>query len=641
MSLRAVCFGCLLAATPLGGWANSSEFAAQRPLFKAVLAAIDQRDALRVAGLTLALGDYPLIDYLHYRWLRERLRDGEQLDTQIRDYLTYYPGKYAERLRGVWAQQLAEQQRWRSLLLVVRPETSDSQRCLAYRARFAYGQRPSWEPPLSELWSRVGGLPKACDDVMQVLVATAPPGEELVWKRVASAIDKGRLQTAKQMATYLPEPDQRLLDLWILAERKPRAALQQTLLDKDTPLTRRIFMHAVKRLSQDDAELARGAWLARRGKYSLGEQEIARVDRYVAVRAALQRHAQAPQWLRSLSASARNSQAYTWRARADLYAGDWRRLRASVLAMPAELRTDERWRYWLARADDELGNRDAAQRAYNEFAERTNYYGFLAADRIDKDYRINDRRTVVASDVLTDLQNRDAAIRAREFLAVGLPVEARREWQTLLNGLDEQGRLAAALLADGWGWHDRAVYTIAGTRQRNDYALRFPMPFDQHIDAAARIFSVEPALIYGVLRRESAYREDARSRAGALGLMQLMPSTAQGVAKKLGTQVSNGDLLRPDVNIRLGTWYFRDMLDRFSDHQVLAAAAYNAGPRRVRKWLPDSGSLPADVWVETLPFKETRGYVQAVMAYTTIFDWRRGGVDIVRLRERMPEVAAP
>jgi soluble lytic murein transglycosylase len=476
---------------------------------------------------------------------------------------------------------------------------------------------------------------------MQALLAAAPPGRELVWKRVASAIDKGRLKTARRTAKYLATPDQQLLELWVLAERRPREALRHPLLDNDTPLTRRIFMHAVKRLSQDDAELARGVWLSRRGKYSLVEQETARIDRYVAVRAALQRHAQAPEWLRSLSASARNPQAYAWRARADLYAGDWRRLRASVLAMPAALRADERWRYWLARAEDELGNRDAAQRAYSEFAQRTDYYGFLAADRIDKAYRINDRRTVVAGDALADLQQRDAAIRAREFLAVGLPIEARREWQTLLNGLDEQGRLAAALLADGWGWHDRAVYTMARTRQRNDYALRFPMPFDEHIDAAARVFSVEPALIYGVLRRESAYREDARSRAGALGLMQLMPSTAQRVANKLGTRVTNGDLLRPDVNIRFGARYFRDMLDRFSNHQVLAAAAYNAGPQRVKKWLPDNGSLPADVWVETLPFKETRGYVQAVMAYTTIFDWRRGGADIVRLRERMPAVAAP
>ena len=184
------------------------------------------------------------------------------------------------------------------------------------------------------------------------------------------------------------------------------------------------------------------------------------------------------------------------------------------------------------------------------------------------------------------------------------------------------------------------MYTIARTTQRSDYALRFPMPYREHIDTAARVFSLEPALIYGVIRRESAYRKDARSHAGALGLMQLMPSTAQRVADRLGTKVSNGDLLRADVNIRFGAKYFREMLDRFRDHQVLAAAAYNAGPHRVKEWLPDSGSLSSDVWVDTLPFKETRGYVQAVMAYTTIFDWR-GGSEIVRLAERMPDITAP
>ncbi len=637
---RKLCCFCLVTLAVLCSPSGSADFSTQRPLFKRALAAIDDRDALRVAAFSLALNDYPLVDYLHFLWLSERLGDGERLDAQIRDYITYYPGRYAERLRAAWAQQLAEQERWRRLLVVVRPETSTTQRCLAYRARFALGERPSWEAPLVELWLRPGSLPKACEAVVDALLSAVPPSPELAWKRAALAIDKGRLNTARQMATYLSAADQRLLRTWVLAREKPREALQQALLDKDSPLTRRIFMHAVRRLSQDDAELARGVWLARRGGYQFTEREIAGTDRYVAVRAALQRHKRAPQWLRSLSSSASNAQAHAWRARADLYVGDWHGVRETVLAMPSKLRADERWRYWLARAEDAIGNTDAAQRAYEELAGTTNYYGFLAADRIDSVYRINNQRAVVPNDLKAELLRRDPTIRAREFLAVGLPVEARREWQVLLGDLDEQGKLAAALLADSWGWHDRAVNTIARTTHRSDYALRFPMPFGEHIDSAARVFSLEPALIYGVIRRESAYREDARSRAGALGLMQLMPSTAQRVAQTLGTKVSNGDLLRPDVNIRFGAKYFRDMLDRFRDHQVLAAAAYNAGPHRVKSWLPDSGRLPADVWVDTLPFKETRGYVRAVMAYTAIFDWR-GDARVVRLRDRMPDVKAP
>ena len=195
----------------------------------------------------------------------------------------------------------------------------------------------------------------------------------------------------------------------------------------------------------------------------------------------------------------------------------------------------------------------------------------------------------------------------------------------------------AASIASRWKWYDNAIKTVARTPHRKDYNLRFPMPFRQQVLANAREQGLDLSIVYGLMRRESLFDPLARSRVGALGLMQLMPATARRVAKTLGWgKPETDDILEVDNNIRLGTSYFRSVLDRFDANVPLAAAAYNAGPKNVKRWLPEEQSLPADLWIETVPYKETRNYVQAVLAYATIFD--KHLKQPVRISSRMADV---
>jgi len=396
----------------------------------------------------------------------------------------------------------------------------------------------------------------------------------------------------------------------------------------------------LRQLAREDAAAAHEAWSGLQGRFSYSGEQRAELERFIALRAAAQLEPRAFQWLGELPAGFRDRRVHAWQARAALRARDWQALSTALHEMPAAQRDDEQWQYWQARALQQLGESGAARELWAALATEATYYGFLAADRLAQPYRFNELPTEVDESALGALHANPHVVRAREFLLAGIEVEARREWRTAVAKLGPQQRVAAAVLADSWDWHDRAVHTIAGTPLRQAYALRFPMPFGELVSTASQRFSLEPSLIYGVMRRESAYRRDARSRAGALGLMQLMPATARRVARSLGTPLVRGELLRADVNIRFGAKYFRDMLDRFDQHQVLAAAAYNAGPRRVRRWLPADGALDADAWIDTLPFGETRGYVRAVLAYTTIFSWRRGE-EVMRLSERMPKIVAP
>jgi len=149
-----------------------------------------------------------------------------------------------------------------------------------------------------------------------------------------------------------------------------------------------------------------------------------------------------------------------------------------------------------------------------------------------------------------------------------------------------------------------------------------------------------PEYVYGVMRQESAMNSIARSHAGARGLMQLMPATANEVAKQLKMKSpSRTALMQPKVNVQLGSKYLRSMLDRYDDQQVLATASYNAGPHRVKRWLPLEEKMSADVWVDTIPYDETRKYVRRVMAYSTVYQWKMDQ-KTTRLQSRMPPVPA-
>jgi soluble lytic murein transglycosylase len=195
----------------------------------------------------------------------------------------------------------------------------------------------------------------------------------------------------------------------------------------------------------------------------------------------------------------------------------------------------------------------------------------------------------------------------------------------------------AAVLAHQWQWHHVAITTIAMTSHRADYGLRFATPFQDVVETNAESFAIDKVWIYGIIRRESAFKLDARSQVGASGLMQLMPATARQQAKKIGIGPPDANyLLTPEGNIRLGSSYLSDMLRQFDGVQALATAAYNAGPRRVEKWIPENKPMPMDAWIDSLPYTETREYVKAVMAYTTIFEWRLKE-SVTRLSERMGE----
>jgi soluble lytic murein transglycosylase len=227
---------------------------------------------------------------------------------------------------------------------------------------------------------------------------------------------------------------------------------------------------------------------------------------------------------------------------------------------------------------------------------------------------------------------------AQELFILGQNADARRQWAWATRNMNNHELKVAAVIASRWGWHDRAILTVSKTDHLNDLDLRFPILYRDIVEESARENNIDSGWVYGVLRQESAFVIDARSDAGALGLMQLMPMTGRVTGRGIKLHIKNNSaLIKVENNLRLGTRYLKIVLDGNDGSQVLATAAYNAGPNRVKEWLPETGALDADIWVENISFAETRNYVKNVLAFTIIYDYRLGN-NLLRLQQRMPAV---
>jgi soluble lytic murein transglycosylase len=275
-----------------------------------------------------------------------------------------------------------------------------------------------------------------------------------------------------------------------------------------------------------------------------------------------------------------------------------------------------------------------------ELGGERSYYGFLAADQLGVPYALGDSAFVPDEARLSELRARPDLVRARELFMVGLDGRGRSEWDAVVRYFDTADKMQAAILASRWGWHSRAIAAAASVGEYDDLALRYPMPFNETFLEYSEDASISPTWAYGVARSESLFMRDVRSSAGAIGLMQLMPATGKDVAQRINLPYSGLDTLtNPDSNIRLGTTYLGEMVERFGGNRVLATAAYNAGPHRVDAWLPQVGELDARIWIENIPFNETRGYVRRVLAADTIFHWRMTG-EVRRLSDELLVVSA-
>ncbi len=629
-------FVLLLLAVPASAASSVDQ---QRELFLQAERALQEREFARYNDLLPRLRDYSLYPYLIYKDLRQRIAvvEGDAFSRFFRDY-GHTP--LAPMLRSALLRHLAGKKRWKDFLTHYVPEGDISLACYHRTALLETGQKRRALEDIDTLWLSGYKRPSSCEPVFQAARKAGKIDKKLIRQRAYLALERGQISLANHLAQSLSRAGKNRVRQLAKLHLHPGRVTKIRGLGDEQDATRRILIKAVKRLAKRDFEEATASWSTLQRRFSFTPAEKAEVMSGFGLRLAWRHDAEGLKWLSKVRPQHSSRAVREWGVRLALRQGDWGVALEWLDRLSEEEKAGQEWRYWRARALEALGEQEQAISIYRQLAKNRSYHGFLAADQLEQPYQFEQRPLVFSEQELQSIASVPAIQRAGELYRLGRIAPARREWRHALQHLQGDDLLKAAKLADAWGWHDRVIITLGRSDHLDDLDMRFPLLYREQIFREAGNRGIDPAWVYGLIRQESAFMADVRSHAGALGLMQLMPATAREVAREIKSPVRiPGDVLKPDTNIRLGITYLSGRYQQFNRNPVLATAAYNAGPHRVNRWLPERNPLAADRWIETIPFNETRKYVKRVLAYTAIYE-QRLGKEPARLHSRMPLVTA-
>lgn len=608
----------------------------QRSAFVAAERSLAAGDMEKFQRIKSTLQDYPLLPYLEFQALQKRL--ASLSSDQVDDFITRYTDSpLAPRMRRLWLKELAQRGKWWTYEVFYRPKLGVTYQCHYLTALLETGKKEKALAETTPIWLHGQSRPKACDRILETWIDAGRLTPALAWKRVELAMQGSRSGLVNYLKRYLDPNQQARLKAWQALQRDPH---QITAVAARLPAgnsRRHILLDGFKRLVRRDIDTAITTWQQLQQAIPFSDQERYQGQRALLLGLIREEHPDALAALDTFSPTDKDQRLHESRLRIALKKRAWPTLLKWIADLPDDLRKSDRWRYWQARALAETGNRSEAQTRFIDLAKERSYHGFLAADLLDQPYRYDSTPLELEQATIDRLAQRPALQRARELFQLGRFLDARREWNVGVRNLKQKDLKRVSKLAQSWGWHDRAIFTLARTGYWDDLELRFPLEHQTLVTEKSAETDLDRSWVFAVIRQESAFASDAHSPAGARGLMQLMPSTARFIARKAQLKKPRlAQLMRPEVNISLGTAYLNHVYQQLGEHQVLATAAYNAGPRNVMKWLPEA-ALPADIWVELIPFNETRRYTERVLSYAAIYD-QRLHQPLQRLSDRMSPV---
>ena len=592
--------------------------------------ALRKKDRLRLPTLkamTASVG-HPLAMWPDYWELGNRLAEVQQ--AEVDQFTARWSGTYVEdRLRNDWLLELGKRRDWTNFAAEYpRFRMNDDREVSCYALLTDHLAGKSVREAALAAWL----AQRDADDGCALMATTLADARVLTpadaWQKARHAIDAGRPRAARQAAAVVGVAVDSAVGE-IIANPARYLALRGS---AENRTTAELTTLALMRLAATDPGLAAlpladrwerelpadlGAWAwAAAGKQSALKLQPEASDHFA--RAAL-RGAKAPR-----DADLPDDM-LAWKVRAALRADNgrprWQQVIQAVNAMPAAEQRDPAWVYWKARAlaaiagdsQESDSMRALARELMTSIAGQMNFYATLAAEHLNQPMFMPARPAPLTAAEREGALRNPGLARALQLIAIGVRSEGVREWNYSLRGMGDRELLAAAQLACDREVWDRCINTSDRTRAEIDIEQRFPTPFRKEVTARADEIGLDPAYVYGLIRQESRFILDARSSVGASGLMQVMPATARWTAKKIGLPYSGDAIADRDTNIRIGTAYLKFVLDDFQGSQALAAAAYNAGPSRSRKWR-EGPALETAIWAENVPFNETRDYVKKVLS---------------------------
>jgi soluble lytic murein transglycosylase len=602
----ALLLGAMMVSGGAVSAANEDEFLAAREAFRA-------GDARKLDFHASRISNYVLEPYVAYWQLR--LRIDEATAPEVRRFMaTHADTPLASRLLADWLRVLARRQQWDQFDLDHQLYTGDDLdiTCYALQSKARAGNldslgnaRPLWFVPRE--------LPENCSTLFNVLVQNQRLTADDVWTRARIGLEAGQVSLAHRASQYLApgqQPDYRTLTL---ITSNPAGFLEKQRFELGTRAGRETVMYAAHRLARTSPQQAAAHWVRLENRFT--PEERAYVWGQIAYLGALRHDPDVLAWF--ARAKDLSDVQLAWKARSALRQRNWKEVLSAIDAMTEKEREQSAWRYWKARAFKASGREQEAVVLLKPLAREYSFYGQLALEELGEGIAAPPAAFKPAPGDLKAMSENLSVRRALELYRINLRVDGVREWIWAIRSFDDRQLLTASEIARRHEMYDRSINTADKTESVHDFSMRYPAPFREVLRVRASQMDLDEAWVYGLIRQESRFIVDARSRVGASGLMQLMPATAKWVASRMGLR-NIADVTEVDTNVSLGTYYLKHVLDTLDGHPVLASAAYNAGPGRARAWRPDS-PVEGAVYAESIPFNETRDYVKKVMSNASYY----------------------
>jgi soluble lytic murein transglycosylase len=608
-------------------WAAAGDAAVQR-----ARAAYVER---QVANLERAAADVPpdhvLYPYVEYWRL---MLSGRNDEARIADFLARYPdSRVAESVRADWLKSLGARAAWPQYLAeyprLLKPDLGHQ--CYAYRAEWALGS-PAHQREAVALWFSGRDLPNACDPLFSQLIEAGLLNQEDIWRRMRLALDSGNLGVAQAVSRALPEAQRLDASVFDQAAHDPARLLNSGKLDFSQRGDREIALYALDQVAKSSSSAAEQALQKNAGK--LGPDELRTAWARLASWAARRHEAIALTWYPRAGLVAVTDFQREWWVRAALRAGDWPTVQRVIESMADSTRAQPAWRYWRARALQANGQQPAANAIFLPLSREHHYYGQLAQEELGPVMQAPQINVKTGGENVAAIARIPGIARAQALYELGLRSDATLEWNWTIQNFTDPQLLAAAELARQMAWYDRAIDTAERTRELHDFELRFLAPYRELAHQSANDNQIDEAWVFGLMRQESRFINVARSGVGASGLMQIMPATASWIAQRLGIKrFDTREMQDPARNIQFGAYYLKHVQNSLDGSPVLATAAYNAGPGRAQRWR-DTQPMEAAVYIESIPFAETRDYVKKVMSNAMYYAQRFGQPSLL-LKDRL------
>lgn len=523
----------------------------------------------------------------------------------------------SKKLRGRWLYQLALQHDWEAFLRYYQPSNDVNLQCYEQIALVHQGQEQKALSRATTLWLQSTGQPPSCDALFSWLLKNHDSHQDLITQRIRIALEDRNLSLAAYLLNQYHPPhsgDSKILQ-GIHQQPNRIADLSPGGLHGD------FYLYGLKRLiTNNKMDDALRHWRSPKTHQLLNEQQSQSFLSFLVIYKAMRNNEDTPLWFAKIKPKFYTDLLLDWSIRFALKNRQWKQVQE--LIQQSQQKNEPSLQYWLARSLEAQGKKPEADAIYQTLAKTRHYYGFLAS------LRLKTKLTFANEPIQPDLNRLKVykpIIDQVEYLYTNSQIpKASLLINDFASELPKEDKSALVLwIQNSLQWHGKAVDLSNADDLSNQLTLRFPMVHHQDVRQTAKRYQIPSELIYAVIRQESGFRHDVVSPAGAYGLMQIMPSTAQKIAKQKKINFKNKDQLFSSVdNINIGTAYLQELDKRFHHHPVLMAAAYNAGPTQVNYWLKNHPPKEIDIWIETLPWRETRNYLKNIVAFYAVYQYR-------------------